>query len=484
MNPEQPRPDKQDLDQSRLRPRGDEPDRRPDDPLSGGPSDSQERPGATPPDAAPDARSRHAFSPAGITPDTRSWGASPSEEAAANRLWGPSGPQSSRPGLPQGMQPATPRPADPRSVDLGSPTAGPGLLGRGGTATGTPAAGSNPLARGLAGGNPAASGNPLARGLAVGNPAAGGAAPRPLPGGNPLLSRPVPAASPPAAGNPLAGGAVARPLPGVNPLAGGGAAPRQPSRAGVSYRGLPWPVRMIGWLTIAIAVGAVIGATAPTALMRIGAVAAIQPSLLAWYSVRAMGFLAYFVLAASVLYGLLLSTKILDAIAHRPVSFALHKDLAIVAMILATLHGALLIFDTSFDFTPRSLIVPFASPYSPITVGIGQLTFYASLVVTASFYIRRHIGQRAWRILHYVTFLSFIGATYHGIASGSDSGSSWAFWVYLAPATAAIFLLTYRIVISFAARLGRSRDRAAGIPAQLGPVRGPLDRPGAFPGGF
>jgi predicted ferric reductase len=241
---------------------------------------------------------------------------------------------------------------------------------------------------------------------------------------------------------------------------------------------------LIGWLTVAVAVGAVIGATAPTALMRIGAVAAIQPSLLAWYSVRAMGFLAYFVLAASVLYGLLLSTKILDAIAHRPVSFALHKDLAIVAMILATLHGALLIFDTSFDFTPRAIIVPFASPYSPITVGIGQLTFYASLVVTASFYVRRHIGQRAWRILHYVTFLSFIGATYHGIASGSDSGSSWAFWVYLVPATASIFLLTYRIVISFAARLGRSRDRAAGIPAQLGPVRGPLDRPGAFPGGF
>jgi len=292
------------------------------------------------------------------------------------------------------------------------------------------------------------------------------------------------AASPLAGGDPLLGGAVARPLPGGIPPAGGAVARKPPNRAGVAYHGLPWPVRIVGWLAIAMAVGAVIGATAPTAVMRIGAVAAIQPSLLAWYSVRAMGFLAYFVLAASVLYGLLLSTKILDAIAHRPVSFALHKDLAIVAMILATLHGALLIFDTSFNFTPRSLMVPFASPYSPITVGIGQLTFYASLVVTASFYVRRHIGQRAWRILHYVTFLSFIGATYHGIASGSDSGSNWAFWVYLVPATASIFLLTYRIVISIAARLDRSRARAAGIPAQLGPAPGPLDRPGAFPGGF
>jgi len=247
---------------------------------------------------------------------------------------------------------------------------------------------------------------------------------------------------------------------------------------------VPWPVRIAGWIAVAAAVGAVLGATGPTAVERIGAVAAVQPGLLAWYSVRALGFLAYFVLAMSVLYGLLLSTKILDTIAHRPVSFALHKDLAIVAMILATLHGALLVFDQSFDFTPRSIIVPFASPYSPVTVGIGQLTFYASAVVTASFYVRRHIGQRAWRVLHYVTFLAFIGATLHGIASGSDTGSGWAFWVYLVPATLSIFLLTYRIVVSVAARVDRSRDRRAGIPAQLGPVRGPLDRPGATSGGF
>ena len=241
---------------------------------------------------------------------------------------------------------------------------------------------------------------------------------------------------------------------------------------------------MGGWIAVAVAVGAVLGATGPTAMERIGAVAAIQPGLLAWYSVRALGFLAYFVLAASVLYGLLLSTKILDTIAHRPVSFALHKDLAIVAMVLATLHGALLVFDQSFNFTPRSIIVPFESPYSPVTVGIGQLTFYASFVVTASFYVRRHIGQRAWRVLHYVTFLAFVGATFHGIASGSDTSSGWAFWVYLVPTTASIFLLTYRIVVSVATRVGRSRDRRSGSPALLGPVRGPLDRPGATSGGF
>ncbi|HEX7490308.1 MAG TPA: ferric reductase-like transmembrane domain-containing protein [Candidatus Limnocylindrales bacterium] len=245
------------------------------------------------------------------------------------------------------------------------------------------------------------------------------------------------------------------------------------------YRGLPRPIRLVGWVALAIGVGIVLGATGPTALRRIGAVAALQPGMLAWYSVRALGFLAYIALACSVLYGLLLSTKILDAIAHRPVSFALHKDLAIVAMILAALHGALLIFDASFPFTALAILVPFQSPYAPVTVGIGQITFYLSLVVTASFYVRRHIGQRAWRMLHYLTFLSFIGATFHGLMSGSDSGQRWAFYLYVGTVATAVFLLSYRIAISLAAR----RHRPAAVPggvatAQIRP-RGPLDRPGA-----
>ena len=245
----------------------------------------------------------------------------------------------------------------------------------------------------------------------------------------------------------------------------GAAAPVRP-RTGVVYRGLPRPVRYAAWTVGAIAVGAVLGSTAPTALRNVGAVAALQPGLLGWYSVRALGFLAYIILAASVLYGLLLSTKILDAIAHRPVSFALHKDLAIAALLAGALHGTLLITDQSFNFTPRAILVPFASPYAPILVGIGQITFYAMAIVTASFYVRRHIGQRAWRTLHYITFLAFAGATFHGISAGSDSGQAWAFWLYLIPIAAAVFLLTYRIVLSVSIhRAPAGESRPAIVPA-------------------
>jgi DMSO/TMAO reductase YedYZ heme-binding membrane subunit len=284
-----------------------------------------------------------------------------------------------------------------------------------------------------------------------------------------------------------AAGAFPRPLPGAGarpPLSPLGAAPARPpgtapraNRAGPVYRGLPLPVRLVLWVAAAAAIGWVIGATAPTALQRLGAVAALQPGLLAWYTVRALGFLAYLVVAGSVLYGLLLSTKILDAIAHRPVSFALHKDLAIVGFVLAILHATVLLADQSFAFTPRAILVPFASPYAAVWVGIGQLTFYGLAVITASFYVRRQIGQRAWRLLHYLTFLVFIGAIGHGVMSGSDSGASWAFWLYLAPGASAVFLLVYRIVVSISMRLSHSGGDRAAAPSPL-VTRAPIQFPG------
>lgn len=228
-------------------------------------------------------------------------------------------------------------------------------------------------------------------------------------------------------------------------------------RRGPVYRGLPRGVRVALWVTYALVLGNVLITTYPDAMRLLGAVAAGAPAKLAWYGVRATGFLAYLAVAGSVIYGLMLSTKVLDAIAHRPVSFALHKDLAIVGLALSGLHGLLLLGDQTFAFTPRAILLPFAAPYAPFAVGVGQLAFYALAVVTGSFYVRRHIGQRAWRTIHYLTFLAFVGVTAHGITSGSDSGAWWAVWMYLGPTAVVVFFFVYRLVVGIAERRRNAR---------------------------
>ncbi|MGO9178641.1 MAG: hypothetical protein ACLQBX_17415 [Candidatus Limnocylindrales bacterium] len=240
----------------------------------------------------------------------------------------------------------------------------------------------------------------------------------------------------------------------------------RPVRRGPVYRGLPRSVRVAAWLATSMILGIVIGATLPEALRLLGATAALAPGKLAWYGVRATGFLAYFALAGSVIYGLLLSTKLLDAIAHRPVSFALHKDLALVGLALSGVHGLLLLGDHTYTFTLAAIAVPFASPYAPLAVAVGQLAFYVVAIVTGSFYVRRHIGQQTWRLIHYLTFLGFVGVTAHGLTSGSDTAAPWAVWAYLVPLAAGVFFLAYRVVVSIAARREQAQP---GHVAVVGP---------------
>jgi hypothetical protein len=256
-----------------------------------------------------------------------------------------------------------------------------------------------------------------------------------------------------------------------------------PIRRGPVYRGLPRPVQVAAWLALSAILGIAIGATVPHALRALGAAAALAPGRLAWYGARATGFLAYFAIAGSVVYGLLLSTKLLDVIAHRPVSFALHKDLALAGLALSGLHGLLLLGDHTFAFTPVAIALPFASPYAPAAVAVGQLAFYIVAIVTGSFYVRRQIGQRAWRLIHYLTFLGFVGVTVHGLAAGSDTGAPWATWSYLIPVAAVVFLFVYRLVTTVGERRERSHPdgiplagpaKVASVPAGAGPRPAPV----------
>jgi sulfoxide reductase heme-binding subunit YedZ len=220
----------------------------------------------------------------------------------------------------------------------------------------------------------------------------------------------------------------------------------------MTFKGFDPRTRSTRWGLAAVAVGIVLGGTLPTVVHDLGVVWDAHRASLPWLLERLAAFLAYLAMTGSVVYGLMLSTKLLDAIAHRPVSFALHQDLAAVGLGLAGVHGALLGLDATVPFSLPQMVVPGLAPYAPLAVAFGQLTFYVTAIVVASFYARRLIGQRAWRALHVLTFLAFAGATAHGILAGTDSGAAWTWWMYTLSVTVVVFLFAYRLVMSFARR--------------------------------
>ena len=227
--------------------------------------------------------------------------------------------------------------------------------------------------------------------------------------------------------------------------------------AGVSYRGFDARTSLTRWGLAAVAVGIVAGATLPAAFDGVAAAVDTNPASLPWLFERLFAWLAYLAITGSVIYGLLLSTKALDHLAHRPVSFLLHKDLAAIGVGLAGVHGMLLGLDHTVPFSVAQVLVPGLAPHAPIAVAFGQVTLYLAIVVTGSFYVRRQIGHRAWRALHYLTLVVFVGATVHGIAAGTDSSTRWGQAIYLSAATIVTFLTVYRIALSAGMRIAARR---------------------------
>lgn len=154
-----------------------------------------------------------------------------------------------------------------------------------------------------------------------------------------------------------------------------------------------------------------------------------------WLIARAGGLAAYALLAASVLAGLVLKARPFRGLRAADVADA-HRFLALLALSATGVHGLALTLDATSPISVEALVVPGVSSYRPLWTALGVLAAELMLVVYVSFALRRRIGARAWRRLHWATYAIFAAATLHGLAAGTDSGQAWALALYLSGAGA------------------------------------------------
>jgi predicted ferric reductase len=167
----------------------------------------------------------------------------------------------------------------------------------------------------------------------------------------------------------------------------------------------------------------------------------------AWYLSRASGIVAYLFVSGSVIWGLALSTKIAKMWVAAPLALALHNTCSWMAAGLATFHAIVLLFDNYFDYSIPDLLIPFTGPYRPVSVGLGITSLYGLFLVASSFHVRKRIGQRTWRRLHYISFVLYILITAHGVAAGSDSQTPALQAIYAGSALTVLFLVNYRLLM-------------------------------------
>ncbi len=163
-----------------------------------------------------------------------------------------------------------------------------------------------------------------------------------------------------------------------------------------------------------------------------------------WPLARASGLVAYVLLWASVCLGLLP-----PAGATRPAAAAARMDLhcfvSAWALYSTTFHALVLLWDRHVRFTWTDVLVPFASAYRPILVGLGGLAFYLALGATVTTYLRGLLSPGLWRAIHQLTLAAYLLALWHGVLLGSDTHLPLVKLLYAGTAAAAGALAFLRL---------------------------------------
>jgi sulfoxide reductase heme-binding subunit YedZ len=192
-----------------------------------------------------------------------------------------------------------------------------------------------------------------------------------------------------------------------------------------------------------------------------------------WILARAAGITAYGLLTASVLAGLVLRSRPAPARLSPRVVADVHRTLALLGLGALALHAAALALDGVARVTPLALVVPGLAPHRRLAVALGVLAGDLMLVMIASSSLRRRIGFRMWRRLHWLTFAVFAAGSAHGIMAGTDSRRPALIWLYVFAIAAVAGATAWRAMTAPsrarrppAAAVPRPSPRATGEPSR------------------
>jgi predicted ferric reductase len=186
-----------------------------------------------------------------------------------------------------------------------------------------------------------------------------------------------------------------------------------------------------------------------------------------WYVTRAAGFMAYLLTWWSTVWGLGLASRIFHPAVEGSQTYDFHEFVSLLALGFMLVHAGVLMLDRYLPFSLAQVLTPFLSTYRPFWVGLGIIGLYTFILVTVTFYLRRIIGTRAFRSIHVLSLLGYVGVTLHGLLAGTDSALQATKLMYAGTFLAVVFLVVYWLVTSSQAkgeRLAAARARHGGMP--------------------
>jgi methionine sulfoxide reductase heme-binding subunit len=190
------------------------------------------------------------------------------------------------------------------------------------------------------------------------------------------------------------------------------------------------------------------------------------------------GVISMVLLTAVVLLGILVNRRVGQPPAA---GVSLHRITALVALAFLALHIVAAIEAPYARIGVAAVFVPFAEPGSPLWIGLGAIGTDLMLVLIGTSLLRRRVGRRTWRALHWLAYACWPAAMAHSLGIGAGLRAGKLLDLALACIAAVLAAVAWRIG---AARRSVYPAPAAPAAARVQPALRPAasgqDRPSAY----
>src|SRR5436305_11994349 len=111
-----------------------------------------------------------------------------------------------------------------------------------------------------------------------------------------------------------------------------------------------------------------------------------------WYLARGTGAVSLLLLTASVVFGILGPLRFAAPRWPRFAIDAVHRDVSLLVLVVLAIHIVTSVLD---GFAPIRLfdgVIPFVTPYRPLWMALGTLSFDLLLAIAITSLVRRRLG--------------------------------------------------------------------------------------------
>ncbi len=151
----------------------------------------------------------------------------------------------------------------------------------------------------------------------------------------------------------------------------------------------------------------------------------VGSSLAVWYLMRASGVVSLVLLTAVFALGIATAKRWHPVRLPRFVTLGLHRNISLLSVVFLAIHIVTAVIDPYAHVGLVATVVPFTAGSNALWVGLGTVSFDLVVALIVSSLLRRHIGQRAWKAIHWLAYASWPLAFAHTLGSGTDSATLW-----------------------------------------------------------